>query len=91
MLQEMRRRRVDFEGILHAFAVAGEIALLIAATIAVVGMGTHLLAPYYGTSLRFLVAVLVVMAPYAELTESRARRVRHIPIDERLGFRPRNA
>jgi hypothetical protein len=91
MLQEMRRRRVDFEGILHAFAVAGEIALLTAATIAVVGIGTHLLVPYYGTTLRFLVAVLVVMAPYAELTESRARRVRHIPIDERLGFRPRNA
>ena len=87
----MRRRRVDFEGILHAFAVAGEIALLTAATITVVGIGTHLLAPYYGTSLRFLIAVLVVMAPYAELTESRARRVRHVPIDERLGFRPRNA
>jgi len=87
----MRRRRVDFEGILHAFAVAGEIALLTVATITVVGIETRLLAPYYGTSLRFLVAVLVVMAPYAELTESRARRVRHVPIDERLGFRPRNA
>ncbi len=87
----MRRRRVDFEGILHAFAVGGEIALFAAATVAIVGLGTHLLAPYYGTTLRFLVSVLVVMAPYAELTESRARRVRHLPIDERLGFRARNA
>jgi hypothetical protein len=86
----MKRRRVDFEGILHAFAVAGEIALLTVAVVGVFGLTTHLLAPYYGTTLRFLVAVLLVTAPYAELMESRARRIRHIPVDERLGFRPRN-
>ncbi|MCI0636801.1 MAG: hypothetical protein L0206_23230 [Actinobacteria bacterium] len=56
----------------------------------VFGLTTHLLAPYYGTTLRFLVAALLVTAPYAELLESRDRRIRHIPVDERQGFRPRN-
>jgi hypothetical protein len=79
---------VDLESLLRAFALAGAIALLGCIGVQVVGMATRALAPVYGTSLRFLLAVLTVSAPYAELIETRARRTRAIPKEEWLGFSP---
>lgn len=84
----MKRRRADFEGMLRAFALAGEIALLTSLGIVVWGALTHALAPFFGTTLRFMVALLVLMAPYADLIERRARRYRGLSTEERMGFVP---
>jgi hypothetical protein len=82
-------QRIRYEDVLRWFALGGEIALAAAVAVAVVGLATDLLEPVYGTSLRFLVAVLVVTAPYAELLELRERRLRRLSLEERLGFVPR--
>jgi len=78
----------DLEGLLRALAVAGATALIAALAVVALGTATRTLAPVYGASLRFLVAVLIVTAPYADLLERRARRLRRIPLDQRLGFAP---
>ncbi|HEY7660905.1 MAG TPA: hypothetical protein VIC58_09945 [Actinomycetota bacterium] len=82
----MRVKPLDFERVLRACAIGGSIALLAAVAVTAIGALTRTLVPIYGTTLKFLVATLVVTAPYAELIETRARRIRRIPIDERLGF-----
>ena len=80
----------DLEGLLRAFALAGAATLLAALAVTGLGTATQTLAPVYGTTLRFLIAVLVVTAPYAELLERRSKRLRDVPAEERLGFAPRD-
>ena len=87
----MRRLAIRFEDILRWFAVAGAVALVGTLGTAFLGLATRTLAPFYGSTLRFLYAVLVVTAPYAELLEVRERRVRRMPIEERLGLTVRSA
>ena len=83
----MKRGTVhDLEDLLRALAIAGAAALLAAVGIEVLGTTTRALAPVYGTTLRFLVAVLIVTAPYAELVERRRQRRRALSTAERLGF-----
>jgi hypothetical protein len=81
----------DLERLLRAFALAGAAALIAALVVAALGTVTRTLAPFYGTTLRFLVAVLVVTGPYAELLERRSKHLRRVPAEERLGFAPRDA
>jgi hypothetical protein len=76
----------DLERILRILALAGASTFLGSLAVAAVGTVTGALTPFYGNSLRFLVAVLVLTAPYAEFEERRARRTRRVPADERLGF-----
>jgi len=78
----------DLEGLLRALALAGAATLISALVVTGLGTLTRTLAPFYGTTLRFLIAVLVVTAPYAELLERRSKRLRRVPIEERLGFAP---
>ena len=78
----------DLERILRIVALSGASTFLGSLAVAVVGTMTGALTPFYGNTLRFLVAVLVLTAPYAELTERRSRRMRRLPTDERLGFAP---
>jgi hypothetical protein len=80
----------DLEGLLRTLALAGAATLIGALLVAALGTLTHTLAPGYGSTLRFLVAVLVVTAPYADLLERRTKRLRRIPIEKRLGFAPRD-
>ncbi len=84
-------RRVRYEDLLRWFALAGEIAFLGAVAAAVLGLATDALEPFYGSTLRFLFAVLLVTAPYAELLEVRERRLRRMSPEERLGFAPHAA
>jgi hypothetical protein len=87
----MVKHRLYFEDLLRALAIAGAAAFLGVAALALLGIATNLLEPFYGTTLRFLIAVLLVTAPYAELLEVRKRRLRQLPTAERLGFVARNA
>lgn len=82
----MERRSIEFEDILRWFAIAGAVAFVGSLGFTLVGLATRTLAPFYGTTLRFLVAVLLVSAPYAELLELRERRWRRLPLEERLGL-----
>jgi cytochrome c biogenesis protein CcdA len=86
-----RSSSTDLERMLRALALAGGTTLILALAIAGFGALTHTLAPYYGTTLRFLVAVLIVTAPYAELIERRSWYLRRMPTEERLGFVPGGA
>jgi hypothetical protein len=81
-------RRVRYEDLLRWFAVAGEIAFFGAVAAALLGLAMDVLEPFYGSTLRFLFAVLLVTAPYAELLEVRERRLRRMSLEERLGFAP---
>jgi hypothetical protein len=72
--------------LLRDVAVAGMAVLLLWVVAGVAGLATGTLAPVEDGVLRFPVAVLVVMAPYAVLTEIRAQRLRRISPDERYGF-----
>jgi hypothetical protein len=87
----MVRHRLYFEDVLRALAMAGGAAFLAALTVATFGLATNVLEPFYGTTLRFLAAVLLVTAPYAELLEVRKHRLRRLSTAERLGFVARNA
>ncbi len=87
----MVRHRLYFEDVLRALAVAGAAAFLVALGLALFGLATNVLEPFYGTTLRFLIAVLLVTAPYAELIEIRKHRLRQLSTAERLGFVARNA
>jgi hypothetical protein len=87
----MVKHRLYFEDVLRALAFAGAAALLVALALAGLGLATNVLEPFYGTTLRFLTAVLVVTAPYAELLEVRKHRLRRLSTAERLGFVARNA
>lgn len=78
----------DLEHLLRSLAFAGAATLIAAVLVAGLGTATRALVPVYGTTLRFLVAVLVVTAPYAELLERRSSQRRRIPAGERLGFGP---
>jgi hypothetical protein len=84
-------QRIRFEDVLRWFALAGEIAFAGAVVVAIVGLAIDALEPFYGSTLRFLFAVLLVTAPYAEMLEVRERRLRRLPLEERLGFVPRAA
>jgi len=89
MTKDVRRGTAnDLEGLLRFLALAGAATLISAVTVLGLGTATRTLVPDYGTSLRFLLAVLVVTAPYAELLERRSTHRRRIPADERLGFAP---
>jgi hypothetical protein len=81
----------DRERLLRAFALAGAAALIAALADAALGTVTRTLAPFYGTSLQFLVAVLAVTVPYGELLERRSKHLRRVPAEERLGVAPRDA
>jgi hypothetical protein len=88
----MKGPRFGFEDVLRWFAIAGTITFLSAFAIAGLGLATQVLVPVYTSSLvRFLFALLLVMAPYAELMERRARRLRDMSTEERLGFVPHGA
>jgi len=78
----------DLERLLRALALAGAATLISALVVTGLGTLTRTLAPFYGTTLRFLIAVLVVTAPYAELLERRSKRLRRVPAEVRLGFAP---
>lgn len=82
----MTPRRIEFEDVLRWFAIAGAATLIGSLGLTVVGLATRTLAPFYGSTLRFLFAVLLVTAPYAELLEIRERRWRRLPLEERLGL-----
>jgi hypothetical protein len=82
----MVRHRLYFEDVLRALAVAGAAAFVGALAVALLGLATNLLEPFYGSTLRFLVGVLLVTAPYAELLEVRKHRLRQLSTAERLGF-----
>ncbi len=83
--------RIRYEDVLHWFAVAGEVAFAAVIVVTIFGVATNMLAPFYGSTLRFLFAVLLVTAPYAELLEIRAHRLRRMSPEERLGFVPYGA
>ncbi len=87
----MTRGRIEFEDVLRWFAIAGATALVGSLGLTAIGLITRTLAPFYGSTLRFLLAVLLVTAPYAELLELRERRWRRIPIEERLGLAARTS
>jgi hypothetical protein len=87
----MTHRRIEFEDVLRWMALAGAGTLVGAVLATTLGLATKTLAPYDGSTLPFLFAVLVVTAPYAELLEVRARRLRRMSVDERLGFVPHDA
>ena len=87
----MSRRDIEFEDVLRWFAVAGAVSVLGAAAVSLLGLVTGTLAPFFGSTLRFLVATLLVTAPYAELLELRQRRFRRMTAEERLGFTVRGA
>jgi hypothetical protein len=76
----------DLDRLLRSLAIAGAATLIAALVVGGLGAATRALAPVYGTTLRFLLAVLIVTAPYAELLERRSSARRRIPADERLGF-----
>jgi hypothetical protein len=82
----MRKHRLYFEDVLRSLALAGAATFVVAMAVAVLGLATNLLEPFYGTTLRFLFAVLLVTAPYAELIEVRKLRLRQLSTGERLGF-----
>lgn len=82
----MQRRSIEFEDILRWFAIAGAVAFVGSVGFMLVGLATRTLAPFYGSTLRFLFAVLLLTAPYAELLELRERRWRRLPLEERLGL-----
>jgi hypothetical protein len=85
----MTRPRIEFEDVLRWFATAGCVTIAVASAIAGLGLATRTLAPSPGASLvRFLFALLLVTAPYAELLERRERRLRRLRPEERLGFVP---
>ena len=86
----MTRRRIEFEDVLRWFALAGAISVLGAAAVSLLGFATGTLVPFYGSTLRFLIATLLVTAPYAELLEVRQRRFRRMTAEERSGFLVRN-
>lgn len=86
----MRKHRLYFEDILRSLALAGAAVFIGALTVAVLGLATNVLEPFYGSTLRFLVGVLLVTAPYAELLEVRKHRLRQLSTAERLGFVVRN-
>jgi hypothetical protein len=88
----MARSKITFEDILRWFALSGAVALVGSCLVAAFGFATGVLVPEYsGTLLRFLIAVLVVTAPYAELIERREQRLRRMSLEERLGFVPHAA
>jgi hypothetical protein len=87
----MVRHRLYFEDVLRTLAIAGTAAFLGIGVLAFLGFATNVLEPFYGTTLRFLFAVLLVTAPYAELLELRKHRLRRLSTAERLGFVARNA
>jgi hypothetical protein len=79
-------RRLYLEDVLRSLAVAGAVAFVGVLVVALLGLATNLLAPFFGSTLPFLFGVLIVTAPYAELMEVRQRRLRRLPTAERLGF-----
>ena len=88
----MARSKLEFEDVLRWFAIAGGVTLLVAFAIAGLGLATRMLAPVHGSSLlRFLFALLLVTAPYAELMERREHRLRRMRPEERFGFVPHGA
>jgi hypothetical protein len=82
----MQRRSIEFEDVLRWFAIGGAAAFVGSIGLLLLGYATRTLAPFYGSTLRFLFAVLLLTAPYAELLELRERRWRRLPIEERLGL-----
>jgi hypothetical protein len=85
----MTRPRIEFEDILRWFAIAGTVALLAVFAVAGFGFATRTLVPVYTSAvIKFLFAVLLVTAPYAELLERREQRLRRMSLEERLGFVP---
>jgi hypothetical protein len=85
----MTRPRIEFEDVLRWFAIAGGVTLVVVFAVAGLGLATRMLAPVQASSLlRFLFALLLVTAPYAELIERREQRLRHMTPEERLGFVP---
>jgi hypothetical protein len=88
----MNHPKFGLEDVLRWFAIAGGVTFVIAFAIAGLGLATDLLVPVYTSSLvRFLFALLLVTAPYAEFLERRARRLRDMSPEERLGFVPHAA
>jgi hypothetical protein len=88
----MVRPKFGFEDVLRWFAIAGGVTFLCAFAIAGLGFATRMLVPVYTSSLvRFLFALLLVTAPYADLLERRERRLRDMSTEERLGFVPHGA
>jgi hypothetical protein len=85
----MKQPKFGLEDVLRWFAVAGGVTFLLTFAIAGLGFATQMLVPVYTSSLvRFLFALLLVTAPYAELLERRERRLREMSTEERLGFVP---
>jgi hypothetical protein len=87
----MQRRSIEFEDVLRWFAIAGAVAFVGSIGVALLGYATRTLAPFYGSTLRFLFAVLLLTAPYAELVEIRERRWRRLSLEERLGLASHDA
>jgi hypothetical protein len=87
----MTRPRIEFEDVLRWFALAGVISVLGATAVSVLGFVLGALVPFYGSTLRFLIAALLVTAPYAELLEVRQARFRRMTTGERLGFTAHDA
>jgi hypothetical protein len=84
--------KLGLEDVLRWFAIAGGVTFLVAFAIAGLGFATQTLVPVYSSSLvRFLFALLLVTAPYAEFLERRERRLREMSTEERLGFVPQGA
>jgi hypothetical protein len=88
----MKHPKFGLEDVLRWFAIAGGVTFAFAFAIAGLGLATKVLAPVYTSSfVRFLFALLLVTAPYAEFLERRERRLRDMSPEERLGFVPHGA
>ena len=80
------RARVDFDGLMHHLTVVGFAALTAWTIVSMTGLALGLVRIAPHPTLRFLLAVLVVVFSRRTYWEMQEWHWRHLPPDERYGF-----
>jgi steroid 5-alpha reductase family enzyme len=80
------RAKVDFDGLMHHLTVVGFAALTAWTVVSTTGLALGVVRISPHATLRFLLAVLVVVFSRRTYWEMQEWRWRHLPPDERYGF-----
>jgi hypothetical protein len=80
------RAKVDFDGLMHHLMVLGFAALTAWTIVSTTGLALGIVRISPSATLRFLVAVLVLVFARRTYWELREWQWRHLPPDERYGF-----
>ena len=81
-----REHRLEFEQLLHHFALVGVGAFLLWAAIGAMSLAAGLVTIAWEAAIRFMAAVLVLMVPEVVYPDLKDLRYRSLSAEERMGF-----